>query len=84
MSFTALSRCLRINSTGLAARLLGLEAPQQHPMRGLLFENWVVADLLEQRGNLFFWRHHTGLAVDLLADHAGGNQSRQHSGGGLV
>lgn len=63
--------------TGLAARLLGLEAPHQlatHPMRGPLFENWVVADLLKQRGNrgkadnFFFWRNHTGLEVDLLAD----------------
>lgn len=67
--------------TGLAARLLRIEEPEQlatHPLRGALFENWVVSELLKgrvnrgKRSNLFFWRNHTGLEVDVLAEQAGG------------
>lgn len=67
--------------TGLASRLLRIEEPEQlatHPLRGALFENWVVSELLKgrvnrgQRSNLFFWRNHTGLEVDVLAEQAGG------------
>ena len=63
--------------TGLAARLLGVENARQlatHPMRGALFENWVIVELLKNRGNrgkadnLFFWRNHTGEEVDVIAD----------------
>lgn len=62
--------------TGLAARLLGVEGPQQlatHAMRGALFENWVIAELLKGRGdrglpdNLTFWRTSTGEEVDAVA-----------------
>lgn len=63
--------------TGLAARLLGIEEWRQlamHPMRGALFENWVIVELLKQRSyrgkadNLFFWRNHVGEEVDVIAD----------------
>jgi predicted AAA+ superfamily ATPase len=63
--------------TGLAARLLGIQSPAQlatHAMRGLLFENWVVAELLKARANrgldanLFFWRSHTGHEIDVVAE----------------
>ena len=65
--------------TGLAARLLGIESPGQlltHPLRGALFENWVVVELLKGRfnrglkSNLFFWRDNVGLEVDVLAESA--------------
>lgn len=64
---------------GLACRLLGLESESQlatHPLRGNLFENWVVAELLKGRLNkgrkadLFFWRNNTGLEVDVLSEKA--------------
>ena len=64
--------------TGLACRLLGIETSEQlatHPMRGALFENWVVAELLKSRGNrgksdnLFFWRNHVGQEIDIVAEH---------------
>ena len=64
--------------TGLACPLLGIEAPEQlamHPMRGALFENWVVAELLKSRSsrgksdNLFFWRNHVGQEIDIVAEH---------------
>jgi predicted AAA+ superfamily ATPase len=62
----------------LAVRLLGIESPSQlvtHPLRGALFENWVLVELLKGRGargksdNLYFWRSHTGHEVDVIADH---------------
>ena len=62
---------------GLAAWLLGIQAPEQlatHPLRGGLFESWVVAELLKARFNraleddLYFWRDHAGHEVDVLLD----------------
>ncbi|MFQ5705140.1 MAG: ATP-binding protein [Gemmatimonadales bacterium] len=62
----------------LAARLLGIESADQlitHPLRGALFENWVIVELLKGRAargkadNLFFWRSHVGYEVDVIADH---------------
>lgn len=64
--------------TGLAVRLLGVESPDQivtHPLRGALFENWVIGELLKGRSargksdNLFFWRSHVGHEVDVIAEH---------------
>lgn len=62
---------------GLAAWLLGVQSPEQlgtHPLRGGLFESWVVAELLKVRfnraleDNLYFWRDHAGLEVDVVVD----------------
>ena len=62
---------------GLAAWLLGIQEPDQlstHPMRGPLFESWVISELLKSRfnqgkaSNLFFWRDRTGHEVDVLVD----------------
>ncbi len=64
---------------GLAIRLLGIESAQQlatYPLRGELFENWVVVELHKgrfnrgKRSNLFFWRNNTGLEVDVIAEQA--------------
>lgn len=61
--------------TGLACWLLGIREPGMlplHPMRGALFENWVVIEHLKQRYNqgqpadLFFWRDNNGVEADLL------------------
>lgn len=63
--------------TGLACRLLGIESVDQlatHHLRGALFENWVIVELLKarlnmgQKGDLYFWRNNTGLEIDVLAD----------------
>jgi predicted AAA+ superfamily ATPase len=63
---------------GLAVRLLGIESADQlvtHPLRGALFENWVISELLKGRNargkteNLYFWRSHVGHEVDVIADH---------------
>lgn len=61
--------------TGLAAWLLGLRNADQlalHPMRGALFENFIVGEFLKARYNagqpadLYFWRDNNGLEADLL------------------
>lgn len=63
--------------TGLAAWLLGIETAQQlatHPLRGALFETWVVSEYLKARwnrglpSNLSFWRDRSGREVDLVID----------------
>ena len=63
---------------GVAARLIGIESAEQmntHPLRGALFENWVIVEYLKRRlnagkeSNLFFWRSHGGLEVDLVLEH---------------
>lgn len=63
--------------TGLACWLLGIRDPEQirsHPLRGALFETWVVAEILKHRvhkgvrGGLWFYRDRNGREVDLLAE----------------
>ena len=60
---------------GLATFLLGIENEKQlsrDPLRGNLFENMVIAEVLKyrfnqgKRGNLFFYRDSKGHEVDLL------------------
>ncbi len=66
--------------TGLAVWLLGIESAQQlstHPLRGALFETWIVAEHLKARfniarpSNLSFWRDRSGYEIDLLIEQAG-------------
>ena len=63
--------------TGLAAWLAGIEQPEQlatHPLRGPLFETWVVSELLKARfnraltSNLYFWRDRSGHEVDAVVE----------------
>lgn len=62
---------------GLAAWLLGIHTVQQlavHPLRGSLFETFVVAEIVKARLNaglragLFFWRDSKGSEVDVLIE----------------
>ncbi len=64
---------------GLAAYLLEIENSkhlQSHPLRGLLFENFIVMEFLKRRlnqtkpSNLFFYRDRTGHEVDLILSSA--------------
>jgi uncharacterized protein len=68
---------LYFHDVGLAAWLLGIQEPAQlrhHPLRGALFETWVVSEVLKARynaglrSNLYFWRDSAGHEVDLLID----------------
>lgn len=66
--------------TGLASALLGItlqDQLMQHPLRGALFENFIVTELLKNRLNaglppaLYFWRDNTGHEIDVLAERNG-------------
>ncbi|MBT1072228.1 ATP-binding protein [Pelotalea chapellei] len=68
---------LYFHDTGLAAWLVGIHEKSHlsfHPLRGALFETWVVGELLKGRfnrglpSNLYFWRDSTGNEVDVLFD----------------
>ena len=63
--------------TGLAASLLNIENPRQletHPLRGALFETWVVAEIAKahlhrgRRPRLSFYRDRGGLEIDLILE----------------
>ena len=67
--------------TGLACWLLGVRSPDQlrtHPLRGPLFESWVVTEVVKhrmnagERGGLSFYRDQHGLEADLLVETANG------------
>lgn len=61
--------------TGLACWLLGIRNEDilaLHPLRGALFENWVVSEFIKARYNrgrptdLYFWRDNNGMEADLI------------------
>ncbi len=65
---------------GLAAWLLGIKEARQiatHPLRGSLFETFIVSELVKSRLNrgerpgLFFWRDSNGNEVDVVAEKEG-------------
>jgi hypothetical protein len=69
---------LYFTDTGLAAHLIGLRTAAQaarDPLRGGLFENLIVLDVLKQRLNqghrpeLYFYRDARGHEVDLIVRH---------------
>jgi hypothetical protein len=68
---------LHFHDTGLVCWLLGIQAPEQlasHPLRGAIFETWVVSEILKHRLNrgvangLSYYRDAHGLEADLLVD----------------
>ena len=63
--------------TGLAGALAGIREAGElaiHPMRGALFETWVIAELLKHRLNrgqpadIHFWRNSGGSEVDAVVE----------------
>ena len=69
---------LHFLDSGMAAQLLSIQQPadlRTHPMRGALFESWLVSELLKGRfnrglaDNIYFWRSQSGDEIDVLADH---------------
>jgi len=63
--------------TGLLCYLLRIVEPAQlevHPLRGAIFENWVIAEYIKNCYNrgvespYYFWRDQHGHEVDLVAD----------------
>lgn len=69
--------------TGLASWLLGIRSEEVlalHPLRGALFENWVVSEFIKDRyhrglpADLYFWRDNNGLEADLIFEQGNGLQ----------
>ncbi|MXV15821.1 ATP-binding protein [Hufsiella ginkgonis] len=63
--------------TGLACSLLGIskiDYLDTHPLKGSLFENYVLSDLVKERYNknevfnLYFWRDNVGNEMDVVVD----------------
>jgi len=63
--------------TGLLCYLLRIRDAEQletHPLRGSIFENWVIAEYMKkiysdgQLPSLYFWRDQSGHEVDLMID----------------
>ena len=72
---------LHFYDSGLACWLLGIRAPEQlraHPLRGPIFESWVVSEVVKRRANagetggLSFYRDRDGAEVDLVIENPDG------------
>jgi uncharacterized protein len=68
---------IHLLDTGLACHLLGITEPRQlrsHPLRGALFESWVVSEVFKSRlhrglpARMFHLREARGSEVDLLLE----------------
>ena len=68
---------LHFFDTGLVCWLLGIRTPGQlrtHPLRGPIFETWVVSEIMKHRANrgepagLGFYRDQNGAEADLIVD----------------
>ena len=73
------SRKIYFSDVGLAAYLLGIESAKQamnHPLRGSLFENIVIMEIIKARynkaldHNLYFYRDSNRNEVDILFKHS--------------
>lgn len=69
---------LHFYDTGLVCHLLGIRTAEQlhsHPLRGPIFETWVVSEITKQRTHhglnrgLSFYRDRNGTEVDLVIEH---------------
>ncbi len=63
--------------TGLLCYLLGINSKEQidiHPLRGNIFENFIISELLKNKSNagvennLYYWRDQKGHEVDVIED----------------
>ena len=72
---------LYFHDTGVVCWLLGIREPGQlrsHPLRGAIFETWVVSEIVKHRANrgetrgLSFYRDRNGAEVDLVIERPGG------------
>ena len=62
--------------TGLAINLLRIKEKElfNHPIKGALFENFIITELLKnrfnqgERSNLYYWRDRSGNEMDILID----------------
>ncbi|MFH1846267.1 MAG: ATP-binding protein [Candidatus Omnitrophota bacterium] len=63
---------------GLVSYLLGIHTPEQletHPLRGYLFETYIVSEIIKSRfnrvqeNNLYYFRDNVGNEIDLVLDY---------------
>jgi len=75
------NRKIYFYDTGLCCSLLRIENQNQlnnHYLKGALFENLILAELLKRRynkgqaSNIYFWRDHRGMEIDLIIENADG------------
>lgn len=68
---------LHFYDTGLACWLLGIRDASQlhmHPLRGLMFESWVVSEVVKHRASrgehsgVYFYRDQHGVEADLITE----------------
>ncbi len=68
---------LHFYDTGLVCWLLGIRDPSQlrlHPLRGAIFESWVLSEILKHRlnrgehGGLYFYRDRQGFESDIVIE----------------
>ena len=68
---------LHFFDTGLACWLLGIRSPERlrvHPLRGAIFETWVVSEIAKHRANqgeaggISYYRDRNGAEVDLVVE----------------
>jgi predicted AAA+ superfamily ATPase len=68
---------LHLHDSGLTCFLLGIRSPEQlreHPLRGSIFETWVVSEIQKARihrglpQSLFFFRDRKGVEVDAVIE----------------
>ncbi len=69
---------LHFHDTGIVCWLLGIRTPEQlraHPLRGAIFETWVVSEVAKHRANqgeaggISFYRDRNGAEADLIVEH---------------
>jgi predicted AAA+ superfamily ATPase len=84
---------LHFFDSGLVCYLLGIRDPEQlrlHPLRGAIFESWVVAEACKAfvhrgaRPGLFHYRETRGREIDLLVEGAGGWEAVEVKSGATV
>jgi predicted AAA+ superfamily ATPase len=68
---------LHFHDSGLACWLLGIRTAEQlrtHPLRGSIFESWVIGEIAKaranagERGGLYYYRDQNGVEADLLIE----------------
>jgi len=73
---------LHFHDTGLVCWLLGIRNAEQlraHPLRGAIFETWVVSEMAKRQANLgdsgclWFYRDKNGAEVDLIVERPTGS-----------
>lgn len=73
---------LHFQDSGLVCWLLGITTPEQlrsHPLRGAIFESWIVSEIVKHKANLggafelSFYRDRNGAEVDLVLERPEGS-----------